>query len=79
MAALIDMQSWKEVKQAAKSKEQMRPIVERMMGSTGGALVLLKWVDAGDVGEDAKKLAVDKATKHPDVDDDVRDRPCRAT
>jgi putative heme-binding domain-containing protein len=67
LAALIDMQSWKEVKQAVKSKEQMKPIVERMMGSTGGALVLLKWVDAGDVGEDAKKLAVDKATKHPDV------------
>src|SRR5262249_45019587 len=46
LAALIDMQSWPEVKRAAASKDQVKPIVERMMGSTGGALVLLKWVDS---------------------------------
>jgi putative heme-binding domain-containing protein len=38
-----------------------------MMGSTGGALMVLKWIEAGDVGEAGKKLAVAKAAKHPDV------------
>jgi putative heme-binding domain-containing protein len=65
--ALIDMQSWTEVKRAIADKAQTKNVVERMMGSTGGALMVLKWIEAGDVGDAGKKQAVAQATRHPDV------------
>lgn len=67
IAALIDLQQWDAVRPALEAPATAAYVVERMMNSTGGALVLLKWVDAKQVSEEIVKDAVARAIKHPDV------------
>jgi putative membrane-bound dehydrogenase-like protein len=69
-AALVDTQQWNAVKKlvgAGADAKQVRDLVGRMMGTTGGALVLLKWVDAKELDAEGQKLAVERAVKHPDA------------
>ena len=67
IGALVDLQQWDAVRPAITDPNTATHVVEQMMNSTGGALVLLKWVDAKQLADDVQKLAVARAIKHPDV------------
>ncbi len=70
IAALVDLQDWSAVKKLLANnsiaEDARAEIVQRMMSSTGGALVLLKSIEEKSIPEPAAKSAIALATKHPD-------------
>lgn len=68
--ALIDTAQWNAVKKlvvAGSPKAQVSAVVNRMMSTTGGALVLLKWIDANEIDSEGRTVALAQAVKHPDA------------
>jgi putative membrane-bound dehydrogenase-like protein len=67
IVGLVEMQRWDDVKKSLKNEADAKLIVEKMVGSTGGALHLLKWMDQNLLNDEARKLAINGASQHPDV------------
>ena len=68
--ALVDTAQWNTVKKLVApggDTKQADAVIGRMMATTGGALVLLKWVDANELDAAGRKIAVDRAVRHPDA------------
>ncbi len=68
--ALVDMAQFAAVKSlVAKGADakQAAGVVDQMVQTTGGALALLKWIDAKELDDATAKLAVGKAVRHPDA------------
>jgi putative membrane-bound dehydrogenase-like protein len=70
LAALVDMQdvpTLRDVLAGDKSPpEVQRQMAERLMASSGGALVLLRMIDAGTTAAAVRDQAIAKAASHPD-------------
>ena len=71
LAALVDMQDMKTLKPVLSgngySAEVRSQTVERLMSATGGALVLLRMLDAKSLSSELEKETVIRAINHPDA------------
>ncbi|MBL8828894.1 MAG: c-type cytochrome, partial [Planctomycetaceae bacterium] len=71
IGATVDLQDWGALKKllaGSDAAEAVRgEIVERVMNSVGGALVLLKWLDENAIQEPLKGKVIAQAVKHPDA------------
>jgi putative membrane-bound dehydrogenase-like protein len=75
-AGIVDLQDWAAVKKVlladgssagSVSADFQTDAVNRLMSTTAGALVLLRWVDDKSLPENLRKSVIAKATKHPDA------------
>ncbi|MGH7192824.1 MAG: c-type cytochrome, partial [Candidatus Saccharimonadales bacterium] len=70
LAALIELQDWPAVKQVLSSPatpaDVKQRIVDRLIDSGAGALVLLRWIDAKLLSDALRGQAIAKAALHPD-------------
>ncbi|MBA4015896.1 MAG: hypothetical protein C0483_01775 [Pirellula sp.] len=69
-AALVDMGQFAAVKSLVTKGADAKAaasVVDHMVQTTGGALALLKWIDAKELDDATAKLAVSKAVRHPDA------------
>jgi putative membrane-bound dehydrogenase-like protein len=69
-AALVEMAQFTAVKSLVVKGAEVKnasATAERMVQTTGGALALLKWIDAKEVDDAVAKLVVAKAINHPDA------------
>lgn len=69
-SALVEMAQFTSVKSLVTKGAEFKnasATVERMVQTTGGALALLKWIDAKEVDDAVAKLVVAKAINHPDA------------
>lgn len=70
LAATIDLQQWPVVKQLVSDQvapaEVKADVVDRMVASPAGALVLLRWIDGEVLSGQLKQEAIAKAANHPD-------------
>ena len=71
IGATVDLQDWPALKQllvdSTVDEATRAEIVDRVMNSVGGALVLLKWLDDKAIGDALRGKVVAKAIKHPDA------------
>ena len=70
LAALIDLQDWNAVKRVLSDKRVADVVkakaVDQLTSSPAGALVLLRWIDAGSIAGPLRDAAVANAARHPD-------------
>jgi putative membrane-bound dehydrogenase-like protein len=70
LAALVDVQDIRALREIlagdAYSPQLRQKAVERLVDSTGGALVLLRLIDENQLPSDLKQTVIDKAMTHPD-------------
>ncbi|HUY33637.1 MAG TPA: PVC-type heme-binding CxxCH protein [Pirellulales bacterium] len=70
LAALVDLRDWPSVKQIVAPQgaapDVQSQAVERLMSTSAGALVLLRLIDEKGVPDDVRRLAIARATAHPD-------------
>ncbi len=71
-SALIDQQDWTTVEQAFTDQAKITPkmraaVVDRLLASTGGALLLLKLIKKDQLHHELKEQVIEKAAAHPDA------------
>lgn len=70
LAAVIDLQDWPAVKRVLSSPRTPASVkqsaVDRLIDSSAGALVLLRWIDAKQLADSLRGQAIAKAAHHPD-------------
>jgi putative membrane-bound dehydrogenase-like protein len=68
--ALVELQDWAAVKKlldkSSSAADVQAEVVQKLMSSTAGALVMLRAIDEKSVSEAAAKNAIALATRHPD-------------
>lgn len=67
---LIDMQAWRSLQPLLAGEvpgPEQKALLERMMATTAGALVILRWLDAGELPEELREQAVSLAEAHADA------------
>ncbi|MCL6501938.1 MAG: c-type cytochrome [Pirellulales bacterium] len=70
LAALVDLQLWRAVQPllaGGLAEAERTTLLERMMAASGGALVVLRWLDRGELPADLREPAIALAETHPDA------------
>lgn len=70
LAALVELQSWRAVQRLLAGglpKAERTALLEHTMATTGGALAVLRWLDAGELAEDLRERAIKAAETHADA------------
>ncbi|HQU47434.1 MAG TPA: HEAT repeat domain-containing protein, partial [Pirellulales bacterium] len=70
LSALVELQDWNAVKRVLSDRGVADDVktraIDQLVSSVGGALVVLRWIDAQTLSEALRKAAIAKAANHPD-------------